>query len=233
VVNSAGTSRQDGAGGLQAVLFDMDGLLIDSEPLWFQAEAEVMAKLGGTWAEGDQKALLGGSLDRSVSYLLKRAERPVPPDTVAAWLLGGITARVRDHGVSVMPGARELVAEVAAAGVPYALVTSSQRCFVDAVLRRTGLRFPVIVCAEDVSSRKPDPDPYLAAARRLGAEPARCVALEDSATGVASAEAAGCRVVAVPSLAPIEPRPGRAVARSLLGIDLAWLRALCEQVTAG
>jgi HAD superfamily hydrolase (TIGR01509 family) len=224
VVNSAGTSRQDGAGGLQAVLFDMDGLLIDSEPLWFQAEAEVMAKLGGTWAEGDQKALLGGSLDRSVSYLLKRAERPVPPDTVAAWLLGGITARVRDHGVSVMPGARELVAEVAAAGVPYALVTSSQRCFVDAVLRRTGLRFPVIVCAED---------PSRAAARRPGADPARCVALEDSATGVASAEAAGCRVVAVPSLAPIEPRPGRAVARSLLGIDLAWLRALCEQVTAG
>ena len=112
------------------------------------------------------------------------------------------------HGVPVQPGARELLAEVAAAGLPHALVTSSERRFMDAVLARTGLRFDVLVCADDVSATKPDPEPYLLAAKLLGADPAGCFALEDSPNGVASAEAAGCRVIAVPSLVPIEPGPG-------------------------
>jgi beta-phosphoglucomutase-like phosphatase (HAD superfamily) len=124
-----------------------------------------------------------------------------------------------------MPGAAELVAEVEAAGLPYALVTSSQRRFVDAVLSRIGLRFPVVVSANDVTRGKPDPEPYLLAARRLGADPGRCVVLEDSITGVTAAEAAGCLVVAVPTLRTIEPRPGRLVVRSLSDISLGWLRA--------
>ena len=115
----------------------------------------------------------------------------------------------------VQPGARELLAEVKAAGLPHALVTSSERRFMDAVLARTGLRFDALVCAEDVSVTKPDPEPYLLAAKLLGADPARCFALEDSPNGVASAEAAGCQVIAVPSLVPIEPAPGRMVVRSL------------------
>ena len=115
----------------------------------------------------------------------------------------------------VRPGARELLAEVAAAGLPHALVTSSERRFMDVVLARTGLRFDALVCADDVSVTKPDPEPYLLAAKLLGADPARCFALEDSPNGVASAEAAGCRVIAVPSLVPIEPAPGRTVVRSL------------------
>ena len=85
----------------------------------------------------------------------------------------------------------------------------------DAVLAWTGLRFDALVCAEDVSVTKPDPEPYLLAAKLLGTDPARCFALEDSPNGVASAEAAGCRVIAVPSLVPIEPAPGRTVVRSL------------------
>ena len=132
--------------------------------------------------------------------------------------MSGVTERVRDHGVPVRPGARELLAEVAAAGLPHALVTSSEREFMDAVLARTGLRFDALVCADDVSVTKPDPEPYLLAAKLLGADPARCVALEDSPNGVASAEAAGCRVIAVPSLVPIEPAPGRTVVRSLLDL---------------
>jgi beta-phosphoglucomutase-like phosphatase (HAD superfamily) len=113
-----------------------------------------------------------------------------------------------------------------AGGLPYALVTSSQRAFADAVLAATGMTFPVIVSAEDVTASKPDPEPYLLAAKLLTVAPESCVALEDSPNGVASATAAGCRVVAVPSLVPIPPAPGRVVVTSLAGVDLAMLREI-------
>jgi HAD superfamily hydrolase (TIGR01509 family) len=196
----------------------MDGLLVDTEPLWLEAETAVMARLGADWTTEDQVQLLGGSLDRTVRYLMGKARRPAPPGQVAEWLMSGIVELVRDHGVPVRPGAPELLAEVAAAGLPHALVTSSERRFMDVVLARTGLRFDALVCADDVSVTKPDPEPYLLAAKLLGADPARCFALEDSPNGVASADAAGCRVIAVPSLVPIEPAPGRTVVRSLLDL---------------
>jgi len=218
----------DGA-GLQAVLFDMDGLLIDSEPLWFQVETEVMARLGGTWTEADQRELLGSSLDNSVRYFLERAAGPADPAQVRDWVIGGIVDRVREQGVTVLPGAASLAAEVAASGLGYALVTSSQHEFVDAVLARTGLEFPVLVCGNDVRRGKPDPEPYLLAARRLGVDPARCLVLEDSVAGVTAAEAAGCFVVAVPTLRAVEPRPGRLVVPSLRDISLSWLRAAWDR----
>ena len=202
-----------------AVLFDMDGLLIDSEPLWLEAETAIMARLGASWTEQDQAQLLGGSLERSVRYLLGKATRPAPPELVGEWLMSDITERVRRDGVPVRPGARELLASVARAGLPYALVTSSERGFMEAVLASTGMRFDVLVCAGDVTATKPDPEPYLLAAKLVGVHPADCFALEDSPNGVASAEAAGCRVFAVPSLLRIPPAPGRTVVRSLL--DLA------------
>jgi len=197
----------------------MDGLLIDSEPLWLEAERSVLARLApeaSSWTESDQSALLGGSLNRTVSYLLALATRPVPPEVVGEWLMAGVCDRVRRDGVPLCPGARELLASVEAAGLPRALVTSSERRFMDTVLARTGMRFDVLVCAEDVSATKPDPEPYLLAAKLLAVDPARCFALEDSPNGVASAQAAGCRVIAVPSLAPIEAAPGLMVVRSLL-----------------
>ena len=193
----------------------MDGLLVDSEPLWLEAETAVMARLGADWTTADQVQLLGGSLDRTVRYLLSKATRPASPGQVAEWLMSGIAELAHDRGVPLRPGARELLAEVAAAGLPHALVTGSERRFMDVVLARTGLRFDALVCADDVSVTKPDPEPYLLAAKLLGTDPARCYALEDSPNGVASAEAAGCRVIAVPSLVPIEPAPGRTVVRSL------------------
>ena len=196
----------------------MDGLLIDSEPLWLEAETAVMARLGAGWTEKDQAALLGGSLERTVRYLMSKATRPVPSELVGEWLMSDITERVRRDGVPVQPGARELLAEVTAAGLPHALVTSSERGFMDAVLSRTGMRFDVLVCAQDVTATKPDPEPYLLAAKRIGVHPGDCFALEDSPNGVASAQAAGCRVFAVPSLVPIPPAPGRTVVRSLLDL---------------
>lgn len=215
--------------GLAAVLFDMDGLLVDTEPLWFETETEVMARLGAPWSKLDQAALLGGSMDRTVGYLLAKATRPASPRDVEGWMTEGMLTRVRAGRVEVKPGARELLAEVAAAGLPYALVTSSQRQLAEAVLAGAGFRFPVMVCGDDVLTAKPDPAPYALAAKQLEVEPARCVALEDSPNGVASAAAAGCRVVAVPSFADIPPAPGRLVVGSLLDIDVATLRDLVQR----
>ena len=214
------------AEGLAAVLFDMDGLLVDTEPLWFETETEVMARLGAPWSVEDQEQLLGGSMERTVGYLLAKATRAASPAEIARWMMEGMLKRAAEGRIVVRPGARELIAAVAAAGVPYALVTSSEREFADAVLVGTGFRFPVTVTADDVARTKPDPEPYRLAAKLLDADPSSCVAPEDSPNGVASATAAGCRVVAVPSLLPIPSVPGRLVVSSLREVTLETLRAL-------
>jgi HAD superfamily hydrolase (TIGR01509 family) len=221
-----GLGEYDVTDGLEAVLFDMDGLLVDTEPLWFETESEVMARLGAPWTKADQERLLGGSMEHTVGYLLAKATRPASPAEVARWMTEGMLRRAAAGRVIIRPGARELIAEVAAAGIPYALVTGSQREFTDAVLASTGLTFTVTVTGDDVTRPKPDPEPYQLAAKLLDAAPERCVALEDSPSGVTSATGAGCQVVAVPSLLPIPPAPGRLVVPSLSGISLVTLRAL-------
>jgi HAD superfamily hydrolase (TIGR01509 family) len=222
----AGLGEYDVTDGLEAVLFDMDGLLVDTEPLWFETETEVMARLGAPWTKEDQERLLGGSMEHTVGYLLSKATRPVPPAEVARWMTDGMLRRAADGRVIIRPGARELITEVAAAGIPYALVTGSQREFTDAVLKSTGLTFTATVTGDDVTRPKPDPEPYLLAAKLLDAAPERCVALEDSPSGVTSATGAGCQVIAVPSLIPIPAAPGRLVVPSLSDISLATLRTL-------
>ena len=204
----------------------MDGLLVDTEPLWFETEADVMARLGAPWTEQDQEQLLGGSMDNTVGYLLARATRPAPPADVARWMTEGMLRRAAEGRVVVRPGARALLDEVARAGLPFALVTGSQRPFTEAVLASTGFRFPVTVTGDDVTRTKPDPEPYLLAAKLLDADPGPCVALEDSPNGVASATTAGCLVVAVPTLLPVPPAPRRLVVPSLTDVSLATLRAL-------
>src|SRR3984957_5580187 len=153
---------------------------------------------------------------------------PPPPAAVERWLIEGMLSRTKAGRVTVLPGAPELLAEVAAAGLPYALVTGSLRPFVEAVLAATGFRFPVTVCGDDVPVTKPDPAPYQLAAKLLDVAPARTVALEDSPNGVASATGAGCLVVAVPSIAAVPAAPGRLVVRSLSDVTLGTLRALAS-----
>jgi HAD superfamily hydrolase (TIGR01509 family) len=221
------------SGGPQAVLFDMDGVLVDSEPLWFRAETTVMARLGGSWGEGDQHALLGGSMDATVAYLLKRGTRPVEPAVVENWLTELMAELLADGPLPVMPGARELVTEVCAAGLPYGLVTSSERVIMDVVLARFEPPFPVTVCADDVARCKPDPEGYLLAAERLSVNPRACMVIEDSRNGVAAAESAGCLVVAVPGAVPIPPAAGRVVVSSLAGVGLAWLRSQYDRLRPG
>ncbi len=210
-------------GRLAAVTFDMDGLLVDSEPLWFQAESAVMSRLGADWAPDDQHALVGGSLESTVEYLIAKAAEPADPAVVGRWLVETMVDLVSTRPLTVLPGTAELIREVQAAGLPHALVTSSVPAVVDAVLGRLDVRFDVIISAADVTATKPDPEGYLLAAAKLGVDPRRCVALEDSPNGVAAAEAAGFRVVAVPSVVPVPARPGRVVLDTLAGVTVAEL----------
>jgi HAD superfamily hydrolase (TIGR01509 family) len=207
-------------------MFDMDGLLVDTEPLWFEVESAVMARLGGDWGPGDQEELVGGSLERTLDYLLGKATRPRSRATVAGWMVGGMVELLDSRPITALPGALGLLGEVAAAGLGHALVTSSERVIMEAVLRQLKVSFPVTVCGEDVAATKPDPEPYLLAAARLGADPRRCAALEDSPNGVAAAEAAGFLTVAVPNLVPIPAADGRVVVASLTEVNLAVLAGL-------
>ncbi|MEU8310202.1 HAD family phosphatase [Actinomadura sp. NPDC048955] len=212
--------------GPHAVLFDMDGLLIDSERVWLEVESEVMAWLGGEWSPAHQERLVGGSLYLAVDYMLELTGADAPREEVGRRMLDGMVERLGTC-VPMMPGAKELLAEVRAAGVTAALVSSSHRRLIEPVLEAVGREhFALSVAGDEVARTKPHPEPYLTAAARLGADPARCVVLEDSPNGVAAAEAAGCVTVAVPGLLPIPPAPGRTVVASLREVDLERLRSL-------
>ncbi|NUO97151.1 MAG: HAD family phosphatase [Nonomuraea sp.] len=211
---------------MEAVFFDMDGLLVDSEKVWLEIETGVMARLGAEWSPAHQAHLVGGSMERTLDYMLGVSGADVAPETVQEWMVTGMVQRL-SQGVTVMPGAAELLDALRDEGVPVGLVTSSMREIAEAVLKGFGRdRFDVVVTAADVERTKPDPEPYLKAAGLLGVEPVRCVVLEDSPNGVAAATAAGCAVVAVPNVLPVEPAPGRLVVSSLADVGVADLRAL-------
>jgi HAD superfamily hydrolase (TIGR01509 family) len=211
----------------RAVLFDMDGLLIDSEGLWFEVETEVMAWLGGTWGPHHQEKMVGGSLSRAAAYMLSLSGPVAPRREVERRMLDAMAERLSESA-PLMPGAKELLTAVRGAGLPTALVSSSHRRLIEAVLDGIGREhFDVTVAGDEVTRLKPEPEPYLTAAARLGVSPGHCVALEDSPTGVAAAEAAGCVTVAVPGVAPVPPAPGRLVVGSLHEVDLHLLARLC------
>lgn len=213
-----------------AVLFDMDGLLVDSEPLWYEVEQAVMARLGGRWGPEHQAACVGGPLRRTAAYLVRLAGSAEDPADVERELVDRMADRLAG-GVPLRPGAADLLRGLAAAGIPCALVSSSFRRLVDSVLvGLPGGWFGVSVAGDEVTHPKPDPEPYRRAARLLGVEPARCVALEDSLTGVTSAEAAGCLCVAVPDLVPVPAALRRPVLGSLTEIDAGWLLGLPDRL---
>src|SRR4051794_19766343 len=188
-----------------AVLFDMDGLLVDSEPVWYDVEAAAIERLGGRWAPEHQAALIGGTMDASCRYMIELTGASCSVEELAAELIDEMVRRFRRE-LPVHAGALELVDAVRAAGVPTGLVSSSYRVLIDAALERLGAaRFDVSIAGDEVTRGKPDPEPYRTACERLGVEPGDVVVLEDAASGVASAEAAGCAVVAVPSVKAIEP----------------------------
>ncbi|MEW2497375.1 HAD-IA family hydrolase [Streptomyces nodosus] len=209
---------------LQAVLFDMDGTLVDTERLWWEAVERVAAERGRTLGETDHPEVLGRPVEHTADWLAGLTGAPAPE--LAAALHREFADRVRG-GIVPRPGALALLDALARERIPIALVTASPRAVADTVLEALGAgRFAVSVTADDTAHTKPAPDPYLAACRALGVDPAGCVAVEDTPTGVTSAEAAGCAVLAVPSLVTIGAAPGRTVLGSLEEVTPELLRSL-------
>lgn len=214
-----------------AVLFDMDGLLVDSEPLWTIAEERVAERLDGVFTPELKARMIGKRIDLAVGILLEGLGTPAAsagdPDEIGRMLMSE-TASLFAAGVPLQPGAMELLDLLQEAGVPLALVSSSYRELVDAALLSVGAhRFAVTIAGDEVEHGKPSPEPYLAAAKALQVVPARCVVLEDAPSGLASALAAGCGCVYVPTFPPAEPDPDLpervAVRGSLREVDLALL----------
>lgn len=205
----------------------MDGTLVDSEKLWDVALHELAARYGGVLSDATRKAMVGCSMAVSMRLLhddLGQPERD--PDASAAWINARVLELFRT-GLSWRPGALTLLRAVRAAGIPTALVTSSGRSLVEVALDTLGRdSFDAVVCGDEVDAAKPHPEPYLTAARLLDVPIARCVAIEDSPTGVASALAAGAAVLAVPAEVPIGPLRGVHQVESLTGADLELLAAL-------
>lgn len=210
-----------------AVLWDMDGTLVDTEPFWIAAERAVVAEYGsGTWSESDSLQMVGQAIDHVAEILQQRAGVDLPTSEIVSQIIGRVRRDMLD-GVAWQPGARELLAQLADANIPCALVTMSYRQLADTVLLHApGGAISVVVTGDEVSRGKPDPEPYLRAARELGVDPAACVAVEDSLPGLASAEGAGARTLAVQHVVEIPPHPGRSRTDSLTRITLDDLRTI-------
>jgi HAD superfamily hydrolase (TIGR01509 family) len=219
------------APGPAALLWDMDGLLVDSEPVWTIAERELFAGWGVAFTPGMKAAMVGTRLDVSAPMMIRfggdaaaAAGASVP--AVQAFLLARM-GQLLAASVPVLPGVRELLAEAAAAGIPQALISSSYRVLVDAVLAGLpGHPFTVSVAGDAVARGKPDPEPYEIAAQRLRVPIRDCVVLEDSPAGARSGAVAGARVLYCPSVpGSAEPEPGWRPVASLTDVSLAGLRA--------
>ena len=213
-----------------AVLFDLDGTLVDSEPLWDQALRRLARELGGELSDPARRATVGTNVPVSVEIVRVDVGRPdADPVVLAARLVADVRERLA-VGLRWRPGARELLDAVRAAGIPTALVTNTERDLV-----RTALGplveelFDASVCGDEVGRSKPDPEPYLTAAALLGVDPARAVAIEDSPTGAASAEAAGCPVLVVPAEVPVPPGPRRTFVTSLADVGVTDLARLVRR----
>jgi HAD superfamily hydrolase (TIGR01509 family) len=204
----------------------MDGTLLDSEKVWDVALDDTAAWLGGELSATARRRMVGSSMGRSVAILHADLDVDADPESSAAYLTER-TAELFRTDLVWKPGARELLMNLAQAGVPVALVTSTRRHLTEIALDTLGRQFfAATVCGDEVRRPKPHPDPYLRAAELLAVEPAECVAIEDSPIGIASAEAAGCAVLAVPSEVVLEPGPRRHLRASLVGLSVADLAEL-------
>jgi len=201
--------------GIAAVLWDMDGTLVDTEPYWIDSEFEIIEEHGGTWTHQHAMNLVGNDLLDSGRYIHEHSGIDLQPAEIVEELLDRVMSRV-GRTVPWRPGARELLEQLRSRGVRCALVTMSYRRFVVPILATLpGDTFEVVVTGDTVSQGKPHPEPYLKAAARLGVDPADTVAIEDSNTGARSAESAGCTVLVVENHVPVLPGDRRVFADTL------------------
>lgn len=183
---------------IEAVVFDLDGVLIDSEPVWEQVRRQVVAELGGHWAPDAQRKIMGMSTPEWARYLSEDLGAGLTPPQLAGVVIGRMADSFREH-VPLLPGAVE-AAERLAVRWPLGIASSAPATLIETVLTAASLRghFAVVMSSEQVPLGKPAPDIYLAVTRELGREPARCAAVEDSTNGLRSAAAAGLHVIAIP-----------------------------------
>jgi HAD superfamily hydrolase (TIGR01509 family) len=206
------------APGPDAVVFDLDGVLVDSEPVWDTARREVAAEAGGHWRDEATRAMMGMSSPEWSRYMSEQLAVKLPPDEINRRVVAKLLAHYEAEGAPLLPGATSSVRELAAQW-PLGLASSANRQVIDAVLAAAGLSsfFAATVSAEAVARGKPAGDVYLATASALGVDPARAVAVEDSTNGLRSAAAAGLVVIAVPN-ARFPPAPNAlALARFVIG----------------
>jgi HAD superfamily hydrolase (TIGR01509 family) len=210
----------------EAVFFDMDGLMVDSEPEWFLSEIEVTKPFGYTWLETDQIACLGGPLSKVGQYMFDKCGQEQSPEFFTQTLIDTQVARMRGN-TPTMPGAVKLVRELQSHGVKTALVSASPRNIVDAVLDNLGHDlFPFSISSDDVVKTKPDPEAYLKAADMSGTKISNCLVFEDSITGMSAAIASGAYLVAVPHLVSIEESARVRVIKSLEQLSFSKLTDL-------
>ncbi|MFI5623414.1 HAD family hydrolase [Nocardioides sp. NPDC051685] len=209
-----------------AVLWDMDGTLVDTEPYWIEAEYAIAERFGATWSEEQAMELVGNALIESARLVKVGMGLPHEPEEIVEMLLDGVVERV-EREVPWRPGARELLTDLVEQGVPCALVTMSYARFVAPILEQLPEgAFKVIVTGDMVANGKPHPEPYLTAAAALGVGAADTVAIEDSNTGARSAEAAGCTVLVIENHVPVAPGERRVFRDTLEGMTYADLAAL-------
>jgi HAD superfamily hydrolase (TIGR01509 family) len=210
----------------EAVFFDMDGLMVDSEPEWFLSEIDVTKPFGYTWLEEDQIACLGGPLSKVGQYMFDKCGQQQSPQFFTQTLIDTQVARMRGN-TPTMPGAVELVRELQSHGVKTGLVSASPRNIVDAVLDNLGHElFPFSISADDVKKTKPDPEGYLKAATMSGSEISDCLIFEDSLTGMNAAIASGAYLIGVPHLVTIEESNRVRVIKSLEQLSYSKLKDL-------
>ncbi len=201
----------------EAVVFDNDGLLLDTESVWTRAEEDLFARRGLEFTPADKRELVGTSAEIAGAVLERRLGEPGRAGELIEELNALVVAEL-EHGVEAMVGARELLRELKQRGTPIGLVSNSPLVFVQRSLELVGFEgtFDVVLSAHEVAAPKPAPDPYLEACRRLGVEPGpSVVALEDSPTGVAAARAAGLTVIGVPSVEGVALEEAHHLADSL------------------
>ncbi len=219
---------------MSAILFDMDGTLIDSEPLWLKAEIEVMAEVGCHWDEQDQINCLGGPAERTERYMQERSQNIKPYGYFINRLHEVMRARITNE-LDLIPNALSLLKECKDAGIKTALVTASSRDLMTIVLKRFPPgTFDVVVSGDDVEKSKPDPAPYLLAAKQLSVDISKCLVLEDSLTGVQSGLSSGAKVIGIPNLVQMSEHPNLRVISSLDEITLSdilgWYPYLANKV---
>ncbi|GAA2484036.1 HAD family phosphatase [Terrabacter carboxydivorans] len=209
-----------------AVLWDMDGTLVDTEPYWIQAEHELVAEHGGEWNDEFAHQLVGNALEVSAQLIIEKSGITLTVPEIIDALLGRVIAQV-ERRVPWRPGARELLLELGTLGVPSLLVTMSWRSLADMVVGRLPEgAFEHLVTGDEVSHGKPHPEPYLAAAGLIGVDPADCIAIEDSPSGVRSATAAGVPTIAIPHVVPVPPIDGAVHIDTLAGVRAADLTTI-------